>query len=98
MKNLPTQIHTYTPVNDLWPRLIKKIGMDKAQLAIKQALDLQSMNGQAGVLAVLLYETCGLALISSESLRKHTGIVVHQPHMVLLVSVRDETIQLLKHC
>ena len=98
MNNLPTQIHSYTPVNDLWPRFIEKIGIDKAQRAIKQALDLQSMSGNVGTLAVLLYETCGLALISSESLRKHIGMPAYQARMVLLVSVREESIQLLRHC
>ena len=29
MNNLPTQIHSYTPVNDLWPRFIEKIGINK---------------------------------------------------------------------
>ncbi len=89
--------HSYTPVNDLWPRLVEKIGLDKARRAIAQAVDLQGMHGQPDTLAVLFFETCGLALISSDSLYRQTGIPIPSSRMVLLASIREGTLQLLHH-
>ena len=85
----------YTPVNHLWPQLVERLGLDKAQRAVHQALDLQGMQGHAGTLPVLLVETCGLALASSELLRHQTGFACHGDRMVLLLSRREEAVQLL---
>lgn len=85
----------YTPVNHLWPQLVERLGLDKAQRAVHQALDLQGMQGHAGTLPVLLVETCGLALASSELLRHQTGFACHGDCMVLLLSRREEAVQLL---
>jgi len=53
------------------------------------------MQGHAGTLPVLLVETCGLALASSELLRHQTGFACHGDRMVLLLSRREEAVQLL---
>ncbi len=97
MNTLQIELHSYAHINDLWPRLVEKIGSDKAQRAVKQALDLQCMHGGVGTIAVLLFETCGIALISAEALSYQTGLQVHGSHMVLLASVREESIQLIRH-
>ena len=46
MKNTsPFNIDQCSLSNDLWPDFINKIGIFKAKLAVRQALDLQSMQG-----------------------------------------------------
>ena len=86
------------PVNHLWPAFVDRLGIDKAQRAVRQALDLQGMRGHDGTLPVLLTETCGLALARTDLVREQTGLNAHGERMVLLLSVREQTIQLLQHC
>ena len=90
-------LHSYTPVNDLWPRLVEKIGLEKARRAMAQAVDLQGMQGEVGTLVVLFFETCGLALIRSDALYRQTGIPSPTSRTILLASIREETLQLLSH-
>ncbi len=85
-----------TPVNHLWPALVERLGSEKAQQAVRQALDLQGMSGQRGSLPVLFVETCGLALASSDLLREQTGLNGHGHRMVLLFSRREQCLQLLQ--
>ena len=85
-----------TPVNHLWPALVERLGSEKAQQAVGQALDLQGMSGQSGSLPVLFVETCGLALASSDLLREQTGLNGHGDRMVLLLSTREQSLQLLQ--
>ena len=82
-------------VNGLWPSLVERLGLEKAQRAARQALDLQQMSGHGGTLPVLFCETCGLALASTDSLRKQTGLNGHGERMVLLYSSRSQEVQLL---
>ena len=86
------------PVNHLWPAFVDRLGVDKAQRAVCQALDLQGMRGHDGTLPVLFTETCGLALARTDLVREQTGLNAHGERMVLLLSVREQTIQLLQHC
>ena len=58
---------SFTPVNDLWPQLVERLGLERSGRAVRQALDLQAMRGDATTLPVLLLETCGLALIHAEA-------------------------------
>ncbi len=85
-----------TPVNHLWSALVERLGSDKAQRAIRQALDLQGMRGHPGTLPVLFTETCGLALASTDLLREQTGLNTHGERMVLLLSSREQLVQLLQ--
>ena len=55
------QLAEATPVNGLWSELLERLGAERAQLACRQALDLQGMRGEAGSLPVLLVETCGVS-------------------------------------
>ena len=83
------------PVNHLWPQLVEKLGIEKAQKAARQALDMQRMNGNLRTLPVLLFETCGLALASIDLIRKNTGFSCRGEDMVLILSTKDSLIQLL---
>jgi len=85
------------PVNGLWPSLVERLGLEKAQRAVRQALDLQQMSGHGGTLPVLFCETCGLALASTDLLREQTGLNAHGDRMVLLYSSRSQEVQLLQH-
>ena len=85
-----------TPVNHLWPAFVERLGTDKAKRAVRQALDLQGMRGHDGTLPVLFVETGGLALVSTDLVREQTGLNAHGDRMVLLLSSRDQVIQLLQ--
>lgn len=63
-----------TPVNDLWPELVERLGLERSARAARQALDLQAMRGAAGTLPMLLAETCGVALVERARLRAATGL------------------------
>ena len=87
---------TFTPANHLWQRMVEKLGLEKAQCAIRQAFDLQSMHGNSGTLPLLIFETCGLALVSIESLRYVIGLTLTDESTVLLISTQEYSLQLLK--
>tara|TARA_Y100001968_G_scaffold145042_1_gene132482 strand:+ start:832 stop:1131 length:300 start_codon:yes stop_codon:yes gene_type:complete len=82
--------------NDLWPNFINKIGFAKAKLAVCQALDLQRMQGNSSTLPVLILETCGAALISSQVVKTHIGLNYVEQGMLLIYSNKLNAIQLLK--
>ena len=84
------------PVNHLWPAFVERLGSEKAQRAVRQALDLQGMRGHQGTLPVLFTETGGLALASTDLVREQTGLNAHGERMVLLLSTREQVIQLLQ--
>ena len=86
-----------TPVNHLWPAFVERLGTDRAQRAVRQALDLQGMRGHDGTLPVLFIETGGLALASTALVREQTGLNAQGDRMVLLLSSREQMIQLLQH-
>lgn len=96
MSDFPIAFAGCTPVNHLWPQLVERLGMDKSKRAVRQALDLQGMQGHAETLPVLLVETCGVALASTELLRHQTGLACHGERMVLLLNRREEEVQLLQ--
>jgi len=86
----------FTPVNDLWPQLVERLGLERSSRAVRQALDLQAMRGDATTLPVLLLETCGLALIQAEALRAQLGLAGAAESQVLLVSQPNLRLQLLQ--
>ena len=73
------------PVNYLWPEFVDKLGIERAQKAVRESLDLQRMYGSRASLPVLLVETCGLALAKIDIVRKKTGFACHGDCMVLLI-------------
>ncbi|WP_269612803.1 hypothetical protein [Prochlorococcus marinus] len=82
--------------NELWPNFINKIGFIKANLAIRQALDLQRMQGSTSTLPVLILETCGTALINSKAVKTYIGLSYLDQGMVLIFSSKLNAIQLLR--
>lgn len=86
----------FTPVNHLWPELVERLGLERSQRAVQQALDLQAMHGTASTLPLLLVETCGLALVQIEQLRRQTGLTGAGDRLVLLLSQRNACLQLLQ--
>ena len=85
-----------SPVNHLWPQFVDRLGSDKAQRAVRQALDVQAIHGNASTLPVLVVETCGSALASTDLIREQIGMNVHGERMVLLLSTRENFVQLLQ--
>ena len=82
--------------NELWPNFINKIGIFKAKLAVRQALDLQRMQGTSSTLPVLILETCGTALVSSQVIKTHIGLRYFEEGMILIYSNKSNAIQLLR--
>ena len=82
--------------NDLWPNFINKVGFIKANLAIRQSLDLQRMQGSTSTLPVLIFETCGTALVNSQAVKKYIGLSYMDQGMVLIFSSKLNAIQLLR--
>jgi hypothetical protein len=64
---------------------------------VRQALDLQAMQGTLATVPLLFMETGGIALLPLDQLRSQTGLVGSGPHRVLLVSPRRLALQLLQH-
>mgnify|MGYP001341138300 CR=1 FL=1 len=81
--------------NDLWPDFINKIGVFKARLAVRQALDLQRMQGNSSTLPVLILETCGTGLINSYVVKTHIGLSSVEQGMLLIYSNKLKAFQLL---
>ena len=82
--------------NELWPDFINKIGFLKAKLAVRQALDLQRMQGSNLTLPVLILETCGTALVSSRAIKSYIGLSYVDQGMVVIFSSKLNAIQLLR--
>ena len=83
--------------NDLWPDFINKIGLIKANLAVRQSLDLQRMHGSNSTLPVLILETCGSALVDSQAIKTCIGLSYLEQGMVLIFSSKLNAIQLLRY-
>ncbi|WP_413677778.1 hypothetical protein [Prochlorococcus sp. MIT 0916] len=83
--------------NDLWTEFINKIGFIKANLAVRQSLDLQRMQGSTSTLPVLILETCGTALVKSQAVKSYIGISYLEQGMVLIFSSKLNAIQLLRN-
>ncbi len=82
--------------NELWPSFINKIGIVKAKLAVRQALDLQKMQGSSSTLPILIVETCGTALVNSQVVKTCIGLSYVEQGMILIYSNKLKSIQLLR--
>ena len=97
MKNTtPFNLDHCSLSNDLWPDFINKFGLIKANLAVRQSLDLQRMQGTTSTLPVLILETCGTALVNSQTVKTCIGLSYLEPGMVLIFSNKLNAIQLLR--
>ncbi len=83
-------------VNDLWPKFVQKLGLDKARLATRQASDLQNMHGNQDTLPVLIAETCGIALIDVKSLHQNFGLSYEGGSVILFLSTTQKSFQILQ--
>tara|TARA_Y100001968_G_C19353736_1_gene716089 strand:- start:1023 stop:1331 length:309 start_codon:yes stop_codon:yes gene_type:complete len=82
--------------NQLWSDFINRIGLNKAKLAVRQALDLQRMQGSSFTLPVLILETCGTALVNSNIIKTHIGLSYFDQGMLFIYSNKLNSIQLLR--
>ncbi len=96
INSLPVNFDECSLSNDLWPYFIEKIGFIKANLAVRQSLDLQRMQGSNSTVPVLILETCGTALVSSNSVKSYIGLSYLDQGMVLIFSSKLKAIQLLR--
>ena len=85
-----------TLVNNLWSDFVSLFGVDKAQKAISQSLDFQKINGNSNTIPLLFIETCGLALISIDSVSNSTGINLIGCGYILIYSKKSKSIQLIQ--
>ena len=83
-------------VNYLWPQFVEKLGIDRAQKAVCQALDLQKMYGNQNTLPVLFAETCGLALANIDLISNQMGLSCKGKGKVLIFSIKENSLQLLQ--
>ncbi len=81
--------------NDLWSGFLENIGFSKASAAVRQALDLQHMNGNSKTIPVLFVETCGIGLTTLNVIRVATGLSLTGSKEVLLFSKRKKEYQIL---
>ena len=97
MQRVEWDLAACTPVNQLWPELVERLGLERSARAARQALDLQAMHGLATTLPVLLVETCGSALVERQLVHQATGLPMPQEDgLVLLYSQRGQQVQLLQ--
>ncbi len=82
-------------VNYLWSNLLESLGLEKASQVIRQAIDLQNMQGKEGTLPVLFVKTGGVALTSFDSLQIQTGLKLNGPNKVLLYCPKEKSFQVL---
>tara|TARA_Y100001968_G_C18830998_1_gene469110 strand:+ start:220 stop:510 length:291 start_codon:yes stop_codon:yes gene_type:complete len=94
MINFSLDLSSFSSVNDLWPKLVDRLGLEKSQQAIRQALDIQRMNGDPNTLPVILFETCGLALVNVQSLRE-TGLSSQKKDMIIILSKKENILQII---
>jgi len=96
MKNISSfNLEQCSLSNDLWPDFISKIGFIKANLAVRQSLDLQRMQGSNSTLPVLILDTCGTALVNYQAVKSYIGLSYLEQGMVLIFSRKLNAIQLL---
>ena len=97
MKNTsPFNLDECSLSNELWPNFINKIGFIKAKLAVRQALDLQRMQGSTSTIPLLILETCGTALVNSQAVKTYIGLSSLEQGMVLIFSSKLNSVQLLR--
>ncbi|WP_269605480.1 hypothetical protein [Prochlorococcus marinus] len=97
MKNTSTfNLDQCSLSNELWPDFINKIGFIKANLAVRQSLDLQRMQGTNLTLPLLILETCGTALVNCQAVKTYIGLSCLEQGMVLIFSSKLNAIQLLR--
>ncbi len=88
-------LYNCKPVNYLWSDLLDLFGIEKANQVVRQAMDLQHMQGKEGTLPVLFVKTGGVALTSFEFLKLQTGLHLNGNNKVLLYCPKNKLFQVL---
>ena len=83
-------------INHLWNDFINQIGIEKANQAVRQALDLKAMRAKDRDLPILFTRTGGVAFTTSEFLKKQTGLHINPDNKLLLLDQKLRFIQILK--
>ena len=86
---------SYAPDNSLWPRFVEHIGIERSKNAVRDAINLQSMTGNTNTIPVLLYETCGMALMNTDVLLRQTGLNFNSQQVLFLLSTKEKIFQIL---
>ena len=86
----------FKPVNYLLPKFIERLGLEKSQHGIRQTIDLQRMHGNTKTFPVLIFETCGSGLVDVGVFRSQTGFICNEKGMVLIISLKQKSFQLLR--
>ena len=82
-------------VDYLWPQFVDRLGLERSQHAITQTMDMQRMHGNSETVPILIVDTCGLALASTNLLYLQTGILCSREGLMLLLSIKSRVIQLI---
>tara|TARA_Y100001968_G_scaffold316346_1_gene344071 strand:- start:189 stop:488 length:300 start_codon:yes stop_codon:yes gene_type:complete len=93
----PINLSDCKPVNHLWPHMVEKLGPKPANNAVRQALDMQRMQGNSNTLPVLIMQTCGIALVSIDLIHQQTGFSCRDQGIILILSKKDKLIQLIRN-
>mgnify|MGYP001107581154 FL=1 len=95
MKNINIELSKYLAVDFLWTDLIEKFGLDKANKLVKQAIDLQKMQGSHDTIPIIFTGTGGLALIQEESFKYEKRDSKTKPTQVLIFNMKMKSFQIL---
>ncbi len=93
---LAIDLQNFEYVEYLWPQLVQRLGIDKSYLGIRQALDMQEMQGSIMTLPVLFYETCGLALIDIDLVSQYLERIPMKTNAVLILSIKVKKLQIIR--
>ena len=94
-RNLSIDFSNCQVVDYLWPQFVDRLGFNKTKKAVDQVLDLQRMNGTKDTIPVLIVETCGIALARIQLLYIHTGILCDRENMILVLSIKENLLQII---
>ena len=96
MKNIVIELSNINSVNFLWNDLIENLGFDKAKKIVSQACNLQRMHGRKNITMPIIFTgTCGLALISIESVKKSTTLNNLKGNQILIFNAKKKLFQIL---
>ena len=97
MKNINFEFEKYNSVNYLWSDLVEKYGLIRSKQIVSQANDLQKMSGKKNLTIPIIFTgTGGLALISTDLLRKDMLSKDIKDNLVLIFNLKSKLFQILE--
>ena len=94
-KTLSLDFSDFEVVDYLWPEFVERLGFEKIKQAVGQSLDLQRIYGNTQTIPALITETCGIALVNIDILYLQTGILCNRKGIILVLSIRKNTLQII---